>query len=74
MFYCDRNLWEKLEEIPPENWDDFSDLFSRAPVAAKPVKAKTEKSTKQQTVKSNFLNFTSFCISLISNVFTFFRL
>lgn len=69
MFYCDRNLWEKLEEIPPENWDDFSDLFSRAPVAAKPVKAKTEKSTKQQTVKSNLFfsfYFTSFCLILTS--------
>lgn len=56
ILFCDRNLWEKLEEIPPDSWDEFSDLFSRAPVAAKPVKAKTEKTAKQQTVKSN-INF-----------------
>jgi hypothetical protein len=42
-----------LEEIAPESWDDFSDLFSRQVVVAKPVKPKAEsKPVKQQTVKS----------------------
>ncbi len=46
-------LWDKLEEIAPESWDDFSDLFSRQVVVAKPVKPKAEsKPMKQQTVKS----------------------
>jgi hypothetical protein len=50
-----------LEEIAPESWDDFSDLFSRQVVVAKPVKPKTEsKPVKQQTVKSEeVLNFTT---------------
>ena len=47
------NLWEKLEEIAPDNWDEFSELFSRQIVVAKPVKPKSEnKPAKQQTVKS----------------------
>lgn len=47
------NLWKDLEEVAPDSWDDFADLFSRQVVAAKPVKPKTEnKPVKQQTVKS----------------------
>ena len=49
------NLWEKLEEITPESWDEFSDLFSRQVIAAKPLKPKTEnRPVKQQTIKSKF--------------------
>ncbi|XP_032792017.2 formin-2 isoform X2 [Daphnia magna] len=47
-----KSLWDGLEEIAPDNWDDFSDLFSRQVVVAKPVKPKAEtKPVKQQTVK-----------------------
>jgi len=47
------NLWEKLEEITPDSWDEFSDLFSRHVVAAKPQKPKAEnRPIKQQTIKS----------------------
>lgn len=63
LLYClfSSTLWDKLEEIAPESWDDFSDLFSRQVVVAKPVKPKTEsKPVKQQTVKSEeALNFTT---------------
>ena len=53
LYFFFSTLWEKLEEIAPDSWDDFADLFSRQVVAAKPVKPKTEsKPAKQQTVKS----------------------
>ena len=53
LYFVCSTLWEKLEEIAPDSWDDFADLFSRQVVAAKPVKPKTEsKPAKQQTVKS----------------------
>ena len=53
LLFFSSTLWEKLEEIAPDSWDDFADLFSRQVVAAKPVKPKTEsKPAKQQTVKS----------------------
>lgn len=53
--YLSSTLWDKLEEIAPDSWDDFADLFSRQVVAAKPVKPKAEsKPVKQQTIKSRF--------------------
>jgi len=48
----EENLWDKLEEITPDSWDEFSDLFSRHVVAAKPQKPKTEnRPVKQQIIK-----------------------
>lgn len=72
IFFCSASLWEKLEEIAPDSWDDFADLFSRQVVAAKPVKPKTEsKPVKQQTVKSTH-NFVLFEFSsVINNIFSF---
>lgn len=62
-------LWDKLEEIEPESWDEFTDLFSRQVVAAKPVKPKAEsKPVKQQTVKSNHF-FSSHFLSCFTTVF-----
>ena len=64
-FFLSKNLWEKLEEVTPESWDEFSDLFSRQVVAAKPVKPKSEsKPVKQQAVKS-IVRFPSFFYSII---------
>lgn len=52
-FYCRVNLWEKLEEVAPESWDEFTELFSRQVVTAKPLKQKPEnKRAKQQAIKS----------------------
>jgi hypothetical protein len=47
-------LWDKLEEVLPDSWDEFSDLFSRQPVQTKAIKPKTEsnKPVKQQAIKS----------------------
>lgn len=47
------NLWEKLEEIVPDSWDEFSDLFSRQVVPTKAVKPKAQgnKPAKQQAIK-----------------------
>lgn len=48
------NLWEKLEEVEPESWDEFTELFSRQVVASKPLKPRPEnKPAKQQAIKSN---------------------
>lgn len=55
FFFSSTSLWDKLEEIAPDSWDDFTDLFSRQVVVAKPVKPKVEnKPVKQQTVKSMY--------------------
>jgi hypothetical protein len=37
-------LWNKLEEVDLESWDDFSELFTRHVVFGKPVKKQTVKS------------------------------
>jgi len=44
-------LWEKLEELPVENWDDFTTLFSRQVVEKKVVKKVEDKPVKQQSIK-----------------------
>lgn len=73
FLFHSENLWGKLEEVTPENWDDFSDLFSRQVVAAKPVKPKAEsKPLKQQPIKSKnwfHIRLTPNFVQLLERVF-----
>ena len=44
-------LWETLDELEIESWDDFTTLFSRQVVEKKPKKAVEEKPVKVQSMK-----------------------
>lgn len=44
-------VWEKIDELPVQNWEDFHKLFARQVVEKKVVKKKEEKPVKVQSIK-----------------------
>jgi len=49
-------LWEKLEEIPVESWEDFTELFGRQVVERKLKKTEEQEVKVQRVVAAKVLD------------------